>query len=221
MPITLLGMRTKPLEQALPFVAVIAAGIAIFFVVRLLLPSGAEALPPFAPIAAEPPPPVFSVALPRPPAPKPVVREADEVVVVAQPISQPIAVPRRTAAAKPAARPKARAASTPKPKPQPTPVAPAPAPAPAPEPEPEPEPEPTRMLAMRPATAPAATGNRSPGRAKHNNGPPPGQAQSSPQAPQDMNPTAAEAVLEPHEPHESPGREKHGLGLPPGQEKKD
>ena len=214
-------MRNKPLQEALPFVAVVAAGIAIFFVVRLLLPTGADALPAFAPILAEPPPPVFSVAPPRPPAPKPVVREADEVVVVAQPISQPIAVPRRTAAAKPAARPKARPASTPKPKPQPkpqpTPVAPTPtpAPAPAPAPEPEPEPEPTRTLAMRQATAP--TGNRSPGRAKHNNGPPPGQAQSSPQAPQDMNPTAAEAVLEPHE---SPGREKHDNGLPPGQAKK-
>jgi hypothetical protein len=211
-------MRNKPLQEALPFVAVVAAGIAIFFVVRLLLPTGEDALPPFAPILSEPPPPVFSVAVPRPPAPKPVVREADEVVVVAQPISQPIAVPRRTAAAKPAARPKARAASTPKPKPQPQPTPVAQTPAPAPAPAPEPEPEPTRTLAMREAPAPASTGNRSPGREKHNNGPPPGQAQSSPQAPQDMNPTAAEAVLEPHE---SPGREKHEEGLPPGQAKKE
>jgi hypothetical protein len=209
-------MRTKPLHEALPFVAVIAAGIAIFFVVRLLLPTGEDALPPFAPLAKEPPPPVFSVAVPK--SVTGADESADVVVVVAEPVSQPVAVPRRTAAAKPAARPKARAASTPKPKPQPQPTPVAQTPAPAPAPAPEPEPEPTRTLAMREAPAPASTGNRSPGREKHNNGPPPGQAQSSPQAPQDMNPTAAEAVLEPHE---SPGREKHDKGLPPGQAKKE
>ena len=57
-------MRTKPLQEALPFVAVIAAGVAIFFFVRLLLPTGEDALPPFPALAAEPPPPVFSVAEP-------------------------------------------------------------------------------------------------------------------------------------------------------------
>ena len=42
-------MRTKPLHAALPYVAMVAAGVAIFFVVRLLLPTGEEALPPFVP----------------------------------------------------------------------------------------------------------------------------------------------------------------------------
>jgi hypothetical protein len=194
------------------FAAAVLAGLNVFGVVQLL-PSGEEALPPIGAIAPEPPPPVYSVDLPEPAqAPKP--RTVRPQLPVAVTISRPLGESRvlMSAPSKPEAVPK------PKPAPEPPPApAPAPAPAPVPEPAPAPAPEQPRTLALQAAPTPAPTGNRSPGRVKHKNGPPPGQAQSSPQAPQEMNPAAAEAVLEPNE---SPGREKHDNGLPPGQDKK-
>src|SRR5919106_3320065 len=132
-------MRTATkIREGWPFAAVTAAGIAVFFIVRLLLPTGESALPPL-PIGAEPPSPVFSVALPASPtAPRPTtVEPGEDVVVVALPVSRPVVVAPK-APAKAVARPKARVATKPKPAPTTAPVAPAPAPAPAPEPEPEP-----------------------------------------------------------------------------------
>jgi hypothetical protein len=200
------------IREGWPLAAVAAAAVAIFFVVRLLLPTGESALLSL-PIGPEPPAPVYSVAMPEPPA-APVVRRVRPETRIARTVSQPLAVPRALASTppKPVRKPKVVA----KPEPEPAP-APAPAPAPpAPAPAPAPAPEPVRTLASVHVVAPV--GNRSPGRAKHHNGPPPGQVKAqSEQAPQTMNPVAAEAVLEANP---SPGREKHDLGLPPGQTKK-
>jgi hypothetical protein len=184
----------------------------IFFVVRLLLPTGEAALP-LLPIGAEPPAPVFSVAVPAP-SPAPKVRRMQPATRIARIVAEPVALPRTLAstAPKPVRKPKVVAKPEPAPPPAPAPAPPAPAPAPAP----QPEPEPVRTLAS--VRVVAQVGNRSPGRTKHEKGPPPGQVEAqSEQAPQTMNPVAAEAVLEANP---SPGREKHDLGLPPGQEKK-
>jgi hypothetical protein len=198
-------MGISAFKEGWPFAAVTVAGVAIFFIVRLLLPTGESALPPL-PISAEPPPPVYSVAMPEPPAAQ-VVRRVRPETRIARTVSQPLAVPRALASTppKPVRKPKVVA----KPEPEP---APAPAPAPAP-----PAPEPVRTIAS--VRVVATVGNRSPGRVKHHKGPPPGQVKAqSEQAPQTMNPVAAEAVLEENP---APGREKHDKGLPPGQAKKD
>src|SRR5918995_4608205 len=101
-------MRTETqIREGWPFAAVAAAAVAIFFVVRLLLPTGESALPPL-PVGAEPPSPVFSVALPAlPGAPRPTTVEPREDVVVALPVSRPVVVAPK-APAKAASRPKAR-----------------------------------------------------------------------------------------------------------------
>lgn len=179
-------------KEGWPFALVAAVGVAIFFVVRLLLPTGESALPPL-PIQAEPPPPVFSVTLPAPPA-APKLRAEEPEADSARLVSRPVV---RKAPVKPAVRPKARVASKPK---QLTPVTPAP------------EPEPVRTLAsVRPPAAP----NPSPGRAKHGKGPPPGHAKKAKKHEVEPAPEVVEVE------NTSPGREKHDKGLPPGQAKKD
>jgi len=215
-------MRISVFKDGWLFAVVAAAGVAIFFVVRLLLPTGESALPPL-PIRAEPPAPVFSVALPAPPpAPKLSVKEP-EVVVVARTVSRPVV-----------AAPKAPVKITRKPaaaKPKPAPPAPA-----------APAPEPVRMLA---SVQPVAAPNPSPGRAKHGKPAPPGHAKNAKNANKTekrQEETAGHAKHDKGAPpghakkakkHEvevapevvevqktSPGREKHDKGLPPGQAKK-
>jgi hypothetical protein len=202
------------MREAWPFAAVAAAAVAVFFVVRLLLPTGESALPPL-PIGPEPPAPVFSVALPATPrATREVDVEEPEIVVVAaaRPVSQPIAVARQAPVRKPAAAPKPKPAPAPRPAP----------PAPAPAPEPEPAPGPVRLLA---SVQPAAAPNPSHGRTKHGKSAPPGRAEKTkkqedaePAVVADVSVAVAVAVAVTENP--SPGREKHDKGLPPGQEKK-
>jgi hypothetical protein len=198
-------MRVSVFKEGWLFALVAAAGVAIFFVVRLLLPTGESALPPL-PIRAEPPAPVFSVALPAPPA-APKLRAEEPEADIARLASRPVV---RKTSVKPAVRPKARVASKPKPQATPalqlTPITPAP----------QPEPEPVRTIA---SVQPPAVPNPSPGRAKHGKSAPPGQAKKAEQRPA-IEATVVivdVAVVE----NPSPGREKHGKGLPPGQVKKD
>ncbi|MEX0673930.1 MAG: hypothetical protein WD067_04100 [Gaiellaceae bacterium] len=177
-------------KEGWPFAAVAAVGVAIFFVLRLLLPTGESALPPL-PIAPEPPAPVFSVALPAPPA-APKLR-AKEPKVVARTVSRPV-----VAAPKAPVRVARKPAAT---KPKPAPPAP-----------PAPAPEPVRLIASVQPAAP----NASPGRAKRGKGPPPGHVRK---AKKQEPPVVIEGVIVPENP--SPGREKHDKGLPPGHAKKE